>query len=228
MWQLSEAIDGLADGCRGFGLPVIGGNVSLYNETAGTDIDPTPVVGVLGLADRLDSRPPGPGLVAGDRVLLAGPAPAGGLAGSAWAWRHGERGGALPALDTAAHTAIAALVRGLVADGAVSGVHDVAVGGPAVALAEMAVAGGVGARIARPAGELFGEAPSRVLLSVAEAAVADVRARAGGLGVEVVDLGAAGGDRLVVEGAFDLGLDEMTSAWRDRLPDALGAGVAQA
>jgi phosphoribosylformylglycinamidine synthase len=85
MWQLSEAIDGMAEACRAFGLPVVGGNVSLYNETAGTDIDPTPVVGLLGVVDDLDRRPPGTTLRDGDRLVLigddlAGPAPT--LAGS--------------------------------------------------------------------------------------------------------------------------------------------------
>ena len=61
MWQLSEAIDGMAEACRAFGMPVIGGNVSLYNETRGRDIDPTPVVGMLGMVDRLERRPPGVG-----------------------------------------------------------------------------------------------------------------------------------------------------------------------
>ena len=228
MWQLSEAIDGLADACRAFGLPVIGGNVSLYNETAGTDIHPTPVVGVLGLVDRLDSRPPGTVLVAGDRVLQVGPMPSGGvLGGSAWAWRQEHRGGDLPGLDSAAHTAVASLVRGLVSDGVVSGVHDVATGGAVVALAEMAVGSGVGAQVAYPPDELFVEAPSRVLLSVPEAALAEVRARAGALGVDVADLGQAGGDRISVDGVLDLALDEVLEAWRDRLPAALGAGVTQ-
>jgi phosphoribosylformylglycinamidine synthase subunit PurL len=228
MWQLSEAIDGMAEACRAFGLPVIGGNVSLYNETGGTDIHPTPVVGMLGLVDRLDNRPPGPALVAGDRVLQVGPLPAGEeLGGSAWAWRQELRGGALPALDTTVHTAVAALVRGLVGDGVVSGVHDVASGGVALALGEMAVGSRVGARVAYPAAALFSEASSRVLLSVPVGAVGEVQARAEALGVEVSDLGEAGGDRLVVDGALDLALDVVVRAWRDRLPAALGAGVTQ-
>jgi phosphoribosylformylglycinamidine synthase subunit PurL len=228
MWQLSEAIDGMADACRAFGLPVIGGNVSLYNETDGVDIHPTPVVGMLGLVDRLDNRPPGPSLVAGDRVLQVGPMPSGGeLGGSAWAWRQAIHGGELPALDTTVHTAVAALVRGLVGDGVVSGLHDVATGGAASALGEMAVASGVGARVTYPADDLFSEAPSRVLLSVPEGAVGEVRSRAEALGVDVADLGEAGGDRLTVDGALDLPLDTVVTAWRDRLPAALGAGVTQ-
>ena len=61
MWELSEAIDGMAEACPAFGIPVVGGNVSLYNETRGHDIDPTPVVGMLGMVDRLERRPPGIG-----------------------------------------------------------------------------------------------------------------------------------------------------------------------
>ncbi|MDP9388023.1 MAG: phosphoribosylformylglycinamidine synthase subunit PurL, partial [Actinomycetota bacterium] len=72
MWQLSEAIDGMAEACRALHLPVVGGNVSLYNESRGRDIDPTPVVGVVGLVDRLERRPPGAGLAAGGRLLLLG------------------------------------------------------------------------------------------------------------------------------------------------------------
>jgi phosphoribosylformylglycinamidine synthase len=228
MWQLSEAIDGLAESCRAFGLPVIGGNVSLYNETAGIDIHPTPVVGVLGLVDRLDCRPPGPNLIDGDRILLVGPAaPADDLGGSAWAWRRGFEGGTLPPLDTAVHSAVAALVRGLVGDAVVSGVHDVAAGGLGLAVAEMAVASGVGARVTPPADDVFGEAPSRLVLSVPEDALAEVQGRAEVHGVPVADIGVAGGDRITLGTVIDVGLADAVGVWRDRLPAALGAGVTQ-
>ncbi|MST35153.1 phosphoribosylformylglycinamidine synthase subunit PurL, partial [Acidimicrobiaceae bacterium USS-CC1] len=88
MWQLSEAIDGMGEACRALGLPVVGGNVSLYNESRGHDIDPTPVVATLGLVDELHRRPPGVRLAAGDRVLLVQPPgtrPS--LGGSQWAVR---------------------------------------------------------------------------------------------------------------------------------------------
>ena len=105
MWQLSEAIDGMGDACRALGLPVIGGNVSLYNETAGTDIDPTPVIGLLGMVDRLDRRPPG---VAPGRRRPAAPARRRPHRRRAVArrlgvaWRNGDQGGTLPPLDLAA------------------------------------------------------------------------------------------------------------------------------
>ena len=167
MWELSEAIDGMAEACRDLGLPVVGGNVSLYNESHGTDIDPTPVIGLLGVIDALTRRPPGLALVDGGDLLLIGAEPAGpavtSLAGSRWAWDRGARGGALPPLDPVAHLAVAAFVRALVIDGVVAGVHDVAEGGLALALAEAALAGAVGAEVTGVggAGALFGESPSR-------------------------------------------------------------------
>jgi phosphoribosylformylglycinamidine synthase len=135
------------------------------------DIDPTPVLGVLGVVDRLTRRPPGPGLAPGGEVVLLGPeAVTGALAGSRWAWDRGARGGRLAPLDPAAHLAVAALVRDLVAGDAVLAVHDVADGGVALALAEAAVAGGTGAVLAGlgSVDALFGESPSRVVAVVAD------------------------------------------------------------
>jgi phosphoribosylformylglycinamidine synthase len=225
MAQLSDAVDGMSEACRAFGVPVVGGNVSLYNASEGTDIDPTPVVGVLGLVDDLTAVPPGPGLVAGHRLVLVGPE-GDGLGGSEWARATGhDRQGDLPPLDLKAHSDVAALVRGLVVDGVVGGVHDVASGGLGLALAEMAVGSGVGFRVEGVADHrgLFSEASSRVVLCVAPDREADVLARAEAAGVPARSLGEAGGDRLVVEGLVDLDLAEATATWRNRLPDALDA-----
>jgi phosphoribosylformylglycinamidine synthase II len=253
MWQLSESIDGMADACRALSVPVIGGNVSLYNESRGRDIDPTPVVGVLGLVDELETRPPGVGLIAGSHLLLIGagastaptaptapPAPpaspaspATSLAGSRWAVdRHGHRGGRLPALDLDLHVRLLALVRDLVggADPLVDGVHDVSEGGLGVALAEMAVHSEVGFRVGAIADHaaLFGEGPSRVVLSVPEPALAEVGARVESAGIGWRDLGRAGGDRLAIEGLLDVALADAVAAWRDALPRAFDAGGASA
>jgi phosphoribosylformylglycinamidine synthase II len=228
MWELSEAIDGLAEASRAFGIPVVGGNVSLYNESHGRDIDPTPVVGVLGVVDRLDRRPAGVGLVDGGALVLLGPEDAGGsLAGSRWAWDRGARGGALPALDTTAHRAVGDVVRSAVSDGLVLGVHDVAEGGLALALAEAAVATGVGALVTGVDGHaaLFGESPSRVLACVASDAVATVMARAEAAGVPARVFGRAQGDRLVVEALLDVAVTTLTAAWRERLPGAFGVAA---
>jgi len=231
MWQLSAAIDGMADACRAFGLPVVGGNVSLYNETAGTDIDPTPVIGLLGVVDRLDRRPPGVGLVEGHRLLLLGADPPGSLAGSRWAADAGRaRLGVLDPVDLGAVAALAALVRDLVGEAIPSGLHDVAEGGLGRALAEMAVRTGVGAAVAGVDGPaaLLAEVPGRVVACVPVDAVAGVQERAEAAGVPARELGAAGGDRLVVEGLVDVALADATAAWRDRLPSALDAPTIQA
>jgi len=233
MWQLSEAVDGLAAACRAFGLPVVGGNVSLYNASAGVDIDPTPVIGVLGVIDELDRRPPGAGLAEGGRLILLGPGPSipGGpipdskqLAGSRWAEVvHGHRGGALAELDPAAHEAVCGLVRGLVDDGLLAGVHDVADGGLALTLAEMAVRSGVGFEVDLSGGHaaLFSESPSRVVACVRAERLDEVAQRAAAAGVALTSLGRAGGDRLVVSGLVNVGLTDAAHAWTRAIPDQL-------
>ncbi|MEY2433547.1 MAG: phosphoribosylformylglycinamidine synthase subunit PurL, partial [Acidimicrobiaceae bacterium] len=110
MWQLSEAIDGMGDTCRALRIPVVGGNVSLYNESRGRDIDPTPIVGLLGVVDQLERRPAGVGLIDGGHLLLLGETRAP-LAGSRWAWNRDLRGGSLGQLDAAKHDALCGLVR---------------------------------------------------------------------------------------------------------------------
>ena len=221
MWQLSEAVDGMAEACRALGVPVIGGNVSLYNESRGRDIDPTPVVGMLGLIDRLVDRPPGVGLVDGGGLWMLG-TPSSVLGGSRWALSaHGHRGGRLPALDLLLHRRLVELVAGVVADRLVAGVHDIGEGGLAVALAEMALQSGTGFRVAGVLShaELFSEAPSRVVLCVApDGPEPEVVSRAATAGVRLAHIGQAGGDRLVVEGLVDLSLAEATERWRSAIP----------
>jgi phosphoribosylformylglycinamidine synthase len=230
MWQLSEAIDGIGDACRALGVPVVGGNVSLYNESGGRDIDPTPVVGLLGVLDRLDRRPPGVRLVDGHRLLLLGGPARGGLAGSRLAAEHGlARVGTLPEVDLAAVDRVAGVVRALVADGVVSGAHDVAEGGVGACLAELAVASGVGFSVARLRGadDLFGESTGRVVVGVAPEAMGAVEEAASSAGVAVLRLGLAGGDRLLVKDVLDVALVDAVAAWRNRLPEALGHGTTQ-
>jgi phosphoribosylformylglycinamidine synthase len=239
MWQLSQAVDGLGDACRAFGLPVIGGNVSLYNESKGVNIDPTPVVGVLGVVDDLHRRPPGTTLSAGELLVLVGDDLDGArpsLAGSAAAWSTDQKGGTLPVFDAAAHSRAVDLVRSLVVSGVLAGVHDVSTGGLAVALAEMAVRSGVGVDVAGvpDTSHLFAELPSRAVLAVAADQLDAVLAQAGSAGVPAVVLGRAGGDRVRIttgqdgSALIDLDLAEITTAWRDRLPEALGTGTTQA
>jgi phosphoribosylformylglycinamidine synthase len=243
MWQLSESVDGMAESCRALGLPVIGGNVSLYNESGGRDIDPTVVLGVLGLVDVLAARPPGVGWYDGADVVLVGPprSPARGetgrdhpLGGTRWAVeRRGRRGGVLPQVDWPAHSRVVGLVADLVSEtvaggeGLVCGVHDVSGGGLGVALAEMSARTGIGVTVGGVSGrtleghrELFTELPSRVVVATARATEVIDRARAAGVPAEV--LGRAGGSRFVIEGLVDLPVSDIQAAWTRALPDALG------
>jgi phosphoribosylformylglycinamidine synthase len=228
MWQLSESIDGMAEACLALAVPVVGGNVSLYNESRGQNIDPTPVVGMLGLIDRLDRRPPGVTLVAGGTVLVLGEA-AGSLSGSRWAWERGHRGGEPPALDLGRHDRLCELVRALVTDGLLAGVHDGA-DGLGVALAEMAVRSGVGIDV-RPTEPghrwLFAESPSLVVACVQDGELDAVLRAAAAADVPVSAVGTAGGDRFTIASLIDEPLAAVHAAWRDRLPDALGAGTTQ-
>jgi phosphoribosylformylglycinamidine synthase len=223
MWQFAEAVDGMAAACRALGVPVIGGNVSFYNESRGRDIDPTPVVGLLGVIDELGDVPPPPALGAGDEILLLGATRAE-VGGSEWATRHGLRTGVPPAVDLAAACALHDLVRALVRERAVRGVHDCSDGGLAVAVAEMAIAGRTGAELTVDTTGVhwFSESTSRVVLSVDRASVPALLGRADAVGVAATVIGTVGGDRLRAPGAFDVALDDATAAWRDAIPRALG------
>ncbi|GIU84705.1 MAG: phosphoribosylformylglycinamidine synthase subunit PurL [Acidimicrobiales bacterium] len=226
MWQFSEAVDGLAEASAAFGIPVVGGNVSFYNESRGRDIPPTPVVGLLGVIEPLVRRPPEPRLAEGDVVVMLGAGrPV--LAGSKWAWRRGERTGMLPALDfERIKTTVDTVVR-LVRGGVVNGVHDISDGGALVCLAEMAVRGGVGCSVARlhDAADLFGELPGRFVLSVQADRVAHVEKVCEASGVGVVRLGQAGGDELRVKDVLDIPLRRLVEAARS-MPRARLDGLA--
>ncbi len=228
MWELSEAIDGMAEACRALDLPVIGGNVSLYNESKGRDIDPTPVVAVLGLLDELQQRPPRPELFAGKRVLVVGASRTRSLAGSWWAVRSGDRGGEFPAVDWALHAALVSFVREQVATRSISGIHDVSDGGLALALAEMAAAATCGLEsdeLARATlAELFSEAPSRAVLVVDPEASEALAAAAAARGLAVWDLGLAGGPTLCL-GDARLNVAELAANFADSLADAVEPGL---
>jgi phosphoribosylformylglycinamidine synthase len=199
----------MAEACEALGVPVVGGNVSLYNEAPAGPIFPTPVVGMVG---RLPSaaRAGRLGFVAeGDAVALVGAfAPL--LAGSELAKLRGdEPSGPLPATDVTAIRKAHEAVRYGVRSGALRSAHDIAEGGLAVALAECCIAGGIGATIELPEDlDVFGEAPGRAfVVSGSEAALAGSRI-----------IGRVGGDRLhVVAGTTEMHvtLSELRAAWAD-------------
>jgi phosphoribosylformylglycinamidine synthase II len=231
-WQLDRAVSGLADACAALGVPVVGGNVSLYNETEHGPIYPTPIVGMVGeLPD--PARAAGSAPAEGDQLFLIGPfAPS--LAGSQLAKLRGELDRGLPLVEVDAVAAALALVRELVRDGTARAAHDVSDGGLACALAEMAIAGGVGleadldplVELRGGSGEscLFGEGPGGVLLAAAGDSAAALTERAERAGVEALRIGAAVGERLEISAAereVSLALADAERVWRS-LPDRLG------
>jgi phosphoribosylformylglycinamidine synthase len=234
MWQLSESIDGMAEACNALGLPVIGGNVSLYNESAGADIDPTPVIGLLGVIDELVAAPPGWNWRAGDSLMLVGARHADGetafpLAGSRWATRRGRRGGTLHGAEPEALLAtldfvtkeVAAICAGGVSD--VTAVHDVLGGGLASAVAEMVAVTKVGAVLGEleAHGELFSEFPGRFVMATSD--VDAFTRRAESAGVPVTMLGACGGGALVIGSMIDVSVEEIAARREGALVDALEA-----
>ena len=224
MWQLSQTVDGMAEACDAFTVPVVGGNVSLYNEANGNNIDPTPVIGMLGMTGQIDHVPPGMALTEGHRIIVLGPDGTG-LGGSMWARNNGAKGGDLPELDYDMHLRVAEVTRGLVSGGVVSAVHDIGTGGLGVAIAEMAIAGGVGVLGARikTHDQLFSEAPSRVIVAVSTENMAVVENMAESMDVPITRLGLATGDQISFKGLFEGSLADATTEWRNKLPNAMGA-----
>jgi phosphoribosylformylglycinamidine synthase len=224
-WQLDRAVQGLADACGALGVPVVGGNVSLYNETDSGPIYPTPVVGLVGeLPD--PERAGGLALREGDAIAIAGPfAPS--LAGSELAKLRGELGTGLPGVDITEQAAAQRFVREAVRSGAVTAAHDVSEGGLACALAEMAIAGGVGARCdldplveARgSSGETaaFGEGPGGFLLAGPAEALEHLAAGADGAGVDFLVVGEAEGSEIRLSAAeleLSVSIASAEGAWR--------------
>ena len=223
MWQFSEAVRGLADGCLELGIPVTGGNVSFYNQTGETAILPTPVIGVLGVIQDVSARTPMGLSSEGDLVLQLG-VTRDELGGSEWAHvAHGHLGGRPPALDLAAERALAEVLVSAAAAGLLQAAHDVSDGGLAQTLAEMALRGDVGARVSLPTDvdpfvALFAESTARVVAVVAAADEARLVDLCAERGVPVERIGVVGGATVEVEGQFDVPLDELRTTWTATLP----------
>jgi phosphoribosylformylglycinamidine synthase II len=227
MWQLAEAVRGLADGCRTLGIPVTGGNVSLYNQTGASPIHPTPVIGVLGVHPDVRTRLAVGFPADGGQVVLLGRTTEE-FGGSAWAdVIHGHLGGRPPAVDLAAERNLAALIAAAAAAGVLASAHDLSEGGLAVALAEASLRGGRGAVITLPPGPdaftaLFSESAGRAVVSVRPGREDDFAALCTAHGVPAAVLGVTGGDALTVEGAFRVPLDELERTWAGTLPALFG------
>ncbi|MFO0588749.1 MAG: phosphoribosylformylglycinamidine synthase subunit PurL [Polyangiaceae bacterium] len=208
MDQFAKAIDGMAEACRALSVPIVSGNVSLYNETDGRAIFPTPILGCVGLVEKRSDVTSAAFPAAGLAIVLLGAESGGPLGGSEYVARKtGAIKGPLPRLDLDLERRLQTLVLGLLRDVArpVQSAQDVAEGGLAVTLAECAIAAPerVGARVdlpgnEAPAASLFGEAPSRIVISVAPSHLDRVLAAASAAGVPAKRIGETGGDRLVI------------------------------
>ena len=236
MWQFAQCVEGIGDACRALNIPITGGNVSLYNETDGVAIQPTPVISVVGVVDDAARVLGRVFRHEGATVVLLGESRAE-LGGSEYLKLvHQRVAGEPPTLDLAAEQALQQLLVSVIADGLLESAHDCAEGGIAVTLAECCFESrGIGLDVSLPpvgfdgdvrdeltlAATLFGETASRVVASVAESQTADLLSQAREAGVPARVVGRTGGDRfrLSVDGtpAIDDLLADIEGVWADGL-----------
>jgi phosphoribosylformylglycinamidine synthase len=210
-------VRGIADACRALGVPVVSGNVSLYNETAGRAIPPTPTVGMVGLMEDVEKHVRVRFRTAGDLVAVLGETRDELGASEFLRTIRGRDEGPCPDVDLAAEKRLVDLLATLAEKGLLASAHDVSDGGLAVALAECAMQGGVGATIAldgaaRSTALLFGESTGRAVISFAPEHEAAVRALAGEKNVPFSAAGWVGGDRLRIDGRSKPLVDEPVAA----------------
>jgi phosphoribosylformylglycinamidine synthase subunit PurL len=217
-------VGGIAEACRALDFPVVSGNVSLYNETNGTAILPTPTIGAVGLLDDFSRAATIPFKAAGEAILLIG-ATHGELGQSLYLREIcGREEGAPPPVDLAAEKRNGDFVRALIAEGTASAVHDVSDGGLLVALAEMAIASGLGADLAASPQRLpsaafwFGEDQARYVLTVAADAAEDVARRAAAAGVVLGRLGYCGGAAIAISGERPILVSKLAKGFEGWLP----------
>jgi phosphoribosylformylglycinamidine synthase II len=226
LWQFKEAVAGISLACRALEIPVVGGNVSFYNETLGQAVLPTPVIGMAGILDDVEARCTQWFAEAGDRVALLGP-DAVSLGGSEWLWvEHHTVAGRLAPLDLAVERAVQEACRAAIAAHLLGSAHDCAEGGLAVALAEACMSGprpwgaeiDLGSGGARVDLTLFGEGPSRVVVSVKADRARHFEQLMSEFRVPWRFIGRVGGDRLRIRAGeaslVDLDVDRIASAWR--------------
>ncbi len=241
-WTFEQAVEGMAEACEAFDTPVVSGNVSFYNESFGNAIYPTPMVGMLGVMDDVTRHCDARFKAEGDVVVLLGPPDAAWLDGSEYQKVHfGRVEGRVPDVDLGLEVELQRVLREGIAAGLIKSAHDCAEGGIAVALAECCIASGaeggaltaapppaLGAALTLPASALrpdvalFGEGPSRVIVTCAPADTQALAALAAKL--PLTTLGAVGGDRLrlSVDGAaaLELPVAELHAAY-ESLPERL-------
>src|SRR5436190_16163593 len=225
LWQFEQAIEGIAEACRALELPVVGGNVSFYNETRGQAVLPTPVIGVVGLLEDASRHATQWFKAAGHRIALLGPDDVS-LGGSEYLWiQHRRLAGALAPLDFGMERRIQGVVRAAVAAGLVTAAHECAGGGLAGGLAEGCSTGpaAIGCEVklegdGRSDVVLFGEGPSRVIVSLEPRHAGEFEALMAESAVSWRWIGTTGGERLVIHrggrGIVSVGLETIDDAWR--------------
>lgn len=226
-WQMEKAVDGMAEACRVLDAPVIGGNVSLYNENAKGAIYPTPVVGMVGLVHDTDHITTQGFKAEGDVVFLLGETFAE-LGGSEFqAVVHGVTEGRPPALDLNVEKKLLDGVLAAIQKGLVQSAHDLSEGGLAVAVAESCISGGLGAKVdfateLRPDFALFSESQSRILLSATPDKAAELEQLIASYGVPVQKIGQVTGDKLEIavnaRSVLARPVSELKQVWEDVIP----------
>jgi phosphoribosylformylglycinamidine synthase II len=225
MGELVDAVRGISEACRALAFPVVSGNVSLYNETNGTAIPPTPAIGGVGLVTDIAATATLAFNAEGDVILLAGASAAWGqhLGQSVWLRDiAGQEAGPPPPVDLAHEKRVGDFVRAAIRDGLVSAVHDLSDGGLAVAIAEMAMASGIGAAIDAPAGAsvaaFFGEDQARYLLTAKPEKVEILNERAGRANIFLSRIGTTAGAELKLGAAHGISVASLRKAHESWFP----------
>ncbi|MDG0792497.1 phosphoribosylformylglycinamidine synthase subunit PurL [Cohnella ginsengisoli] len=226
-WQMEKSVDGMAEACRFLETPVIGGNVSLYNENAKGAIYPTPVVGMVGLITDIDHITTQEFKAEGDVIYLLGETKAE-IGGSEFQYAvHGLTEGRPPVIDLAVEKALHGAVLGAIRQGLVASAHDLSEGGLAAAVAESTFGRGLGAKVdfttnLRPDLALFSESQSRILLSAKPESAAALEAWLSEQGVPAQKLGVVGGEELVIavngHTAIQASVNEFRKEWKEAIP----------
>ncbi len=223
-WQFKTAVEGMAEACEFFGAPVVSGNVSFYNETPDGAIYPTPTVGMLGLIEDVDKRCTSEFKKPGDVIALVHGGQAGSLGGSEYLNAiHGLAVGKPPALDMVTEKRVQNVVLQAIRQGLLSSAHDCSDGGLAVTLAEGCILGKLGAEVSLSvdcgtAAALFAETQSRIVVSLPEDKLSDLKEIAGGCRVDLTILGKVGGSNLAIgvngRPVVNLTVSEIEDTWR--------------
>ena len=229
-FQLEQCVKGIAAACKVFDIPVVSGNVSLYNETRGTAIWPTPVIGALGILENASDRTNIKFHNEGDIVVMLGSSSVSsdttGLSGSAYLEVMYSKVQGLPSIDLAMEFKVQKLCRNVIKEGLINSSHDVSDGGLAVALAESCVSGNIGFRSDLQLGQdwqaaLFGESQSRIIISMSKDKLSKFEALAEQESTPWIVLGVVGGNSLKIGTLMDISLEDLDKAWSHSLQEIL-------